>query len=163
VFWILICCFLCYRVLLTFYSVILQYAAVRSLDRQSVINFSSNGIPSFVHCSVLRNGNHCSSKKLWWSVQILGVQIRSTPQWLRPWRVRDSDSYCRLLQTIVHMYRWMLQQWLRYSLHLEQPSSSTVHYEMLRFLTSLRVCPEEHWNYCRLQLLRCGLRLLLCF
>jgi len=32
---------LCYRVLLTFYSVILQYTAVRSLDRQSVISLSS--------------------------------------------------------------------------------------------------------------------------
>jgi len=106
VFWILICCFLCYRVLLTFYSVTLQYVAVRSLDRQSVINLSSNGIPSFVHCRVLRNGNHSSSKKLWWSVQILGVQIRSTPPVVAPlkstglwqllWTVADHRSHVQM-------------------------------------------------------------------
>jgi len=33
---------------------------------------NTDGIPSFVHCSLLRNGSHTSSKKLGWSVQIMG-------------------------------------------------------------------------------------------
>ena len=34
---------------------------------------NTDGIPSFVHCSLLRNGNHTlHQKKLGWSVQIFG-------------------------------------------------------------------------------------------
>ena len=34
------------------------------------IEQNADGIPSFVHCSVLRNGNHTLHTKLGWSVQI---------------------------------------------------------------------------------------------
>ena len=41
---------------------------------------NTDGTPSFVHCSLLRNGNHTIHKKLGWSVQIWG----SGPPPLRP-------------------------------------------------------------------------------
>jgi len=50
-----------------------------------------DGIPGFVHCSVLRNGNRTSSRKLGWSIQIL-VRISPTPQWLRPCRWQSKKA-----------------------------------------------------------------------
>jgi len=42
---------------------------------------NTDGIPSFVHCSLQLR------KKLGWSVQIFGGLDPLTPQWLRPWLV----------------------------------------------------------------------------
>ena len=39
---------------------------------------NTDGIPSFMHCSLLRNGNHTPSKKLGWSIQFFsGVPLPS--------------------------------------------------------------------------------------
>jgi len=50
---------------------------------------NTDGIPSFVHCSVLRNGNHTIHQKSWGGPSnffFLGGGVRTPldPQWLRP-------------------------------------------------------------------------------
>ena len=54
-----------------------------------------DGIPSFVHCSVLCNGSHTLHQKSWGGPsKFWGVRIPPTPQWLRPWIFLHQLSAC---------------------------------------------------------------------
>ena len=47
---------------------------------------NADGIPSLVHCSLLRNGNHTLHQKSWGGPsKFWGVRTHPTPQWLCPW------------------------------------------------------------------------------
>ena len=55
---------------------------------------------SWTACSLLRNGNHSSSKKLGWSVQILGVRTPRTPSGCALVYMRNSADRSRQRSTL---------------------------------------------------------------
>jgi len=64
-----------------------QSSGVQFLGLGYCAEQNTDDIPSFVHCSLLRNGNHTLHQKSWGGPSKFWVGVRTppAPQWLHPW------------------------------------------------------------------------------